>query len=354
MRLLDRYLARNFLLGMLPSLLLLGGLFSFLALVQELEDVGKGGYTTASAIAVIALTLPRKLIDILPVVALLGALTGLGAMANHRETVAARTAGLSPARMALPVGLAALLVIVLAFCLQTFAIPGWERSARQLRAQVTQTAMESRSNEFWTRTGSNLLRVGDVALGRVPTDIEIYQMDPNDRLVGLIRAAHADLVNEREWLLHDVSQTVLEGTAATTTREPQMLWQSFLSARQLSTLVQPANTMAVNELLSYIERLRSNRLNTHQYRFAFWQMLSLPIGILAMAMLGVPFVMGSLRAVSVSQRVAFGGGLGMLFYLLEQVIGQFAVLNEFNPIIAAMGPDLLLLALATISLARSR
>ncbi|MGD9584080.1 MAG: LPS export ABC transporter permease LptG [Lysobacterales bacterium] len=354
MHLLDRYLARNFLLGMLPSLLLLGGLFSFLALVQELEDVGKGGYTTASAIAVIAFTLPRKLIDILPVIALLGALTGLGAMANHRETVAARAAGLSPARMALPVSLAAVLVIVVAFCVQTFSIPGWERDARQLRAQVTQTAMESRGNEFWTRTGSNLLRVGDVALGRVPTDIEIYQMDPNDRLVGLIRAAHADLVNEREWLLHDVSQTLLEGTAATTTREPQMLWQSFLSAQQLGTLVQPANTMAVNELLSYIERLRSNRLNTHQYRFAFWQMLSLPVGILAMAMLGVPFVMGSLRAVSVSQRVAFGGGLGMLFYLLEQVIGQFAVLYEFNPILAAMGPDLVLLALASISLARSR
>lgn len=354
MHLFDRYLARNFLLGMLPSLLLLGGLFSFLALVQELEDVGKGGYTTASALAVIGLTLPRKLIDILPVITLLGALSGLGAMANHRETVVARAAGMSPARMALPVGLAALLVVLAALLLQNFVIPSWERHARQLRAQVTQTEMESRGNEFWTRTGSNLLRVGDVALGRVPTDIEIYQMDANDRLIGLIRAAHADLVNEREWLLHDVSQTVLEGAAATTTREDSMLWPSFLSAQQIGALVQPADSMALQELLSYIERLRNNRLNTHQYRFAFWQMLSLPIGILAMAMLGVPFVMGSLRSVSVSQRVAFGGGLGMLFYLLEQVIGQFAVLNEFNPIVAAMGPDLLLLVLASISLARSR
>ena len=354
MRLLDRYLARNFLLGMLPALLLLGGLFSFLALVQELEDVGKGGYTSTSALMVICFTLPRKLIDVLPVVALLGGLTGLGAMANHRETVAARAAGLSPARMALPVALAAILIIAITFVLQTFAIPDWERQARQLRAQVTQTAMESRGNEFWTRTGNNLLRVGDVALGRIPTDIEIYQMDSNDRLVGLIRAAHADLVNEREWLLHDVSQITLEGSAATTTRESEMLWPSFLSARQLGTLVQPADTMAMNELLSYIERLRSNRLNTHQYRFAFWQMLSLPIGILAMAVLGVPFVMGSLRSVSVSQRVAFGGGLGMLFYLLEQVIGQVSVIYEFDPIAAAMGPDLLLFALGMISLARSR
>ena len=80
MRRLDRYIARNFVFGLLPTLLLLTGLFSFLALVQELEDVGKGSYSTLSALAVIALTLPRKLIDILPVVALLGALTGLGGM----------------------------------------------------------------------------------------------------------------------------------------------------------------------------------------------------------------------------------------------------------------------------------
>ncbi|PKM02874.1 MAG: LPS export ABC transporter permease LptG, partial [Gammaproteobacteria bacterium HGW-Gammaproteobacteria-6] len=108
MRLIDRYVARGFLLGVLPVFLLLAGLFSFLALSQQLEDVGQGGFTTGSALKVVILTLPRQLLDILPVIALLGCLTGLGAMANYRELTAARAAGLSPSRLARPVAGAAL------------------------------------------------------------------------------------------------------------------------------------------------------------------------------------------------------------------------------------------------------
>src|SRR3546814_7811257 len=71
----------------------------------------------------------------LPVVALLGCLTGLGAMANHRELTAARAAGLSPSRLARPVAGAAGLLIVIAFLAQTYGIPYWERMALRLRAE---------------------------------------------------------------------------------------------------------------------------------------------------------------------------------------------------------------------------
>ena len=354
MRRLDRYIARNFVFGLLPTLLLLTGLFSFLALVQELEDVGKGSYSTLSALAVIALTLPRKLIDILPVVALLGALTGLGGMANHREIVACRASGMSPARMAAPVALMAVLVIVLTLLVQTFGIPGWERQALRLRNQITQTHVDGSITDFWTRTGGRLLRVGDVVMGRVPTDIEIYQLDEHDRLLRLIRAEHADILNQDEWMLHGVTETVLSGQSATTTSKPSLRWQSFLSQVQLGALIQPANTLSPQTLLSYIHRLQTNHLNSHAYRFAFWQMLSLLIGILAMALLGVPFVMGSLRSVSINQRVALGGAIGMAFYLSEQVTGNLAVLYELDPITAAMAPDLTMLAVAIIALARAR
>src|SRR3546814_18197607 len=83
----------------LPVVPLLVGFLSFLALSQQLEDVGQRGFTTGSALTVVVLTLPRQLLDILPVVALLGCLTGLGAMANHRELTAARAAEIGRAHV---------------------------------------------------------------------------------------------------------------------------------------------------------------------------------------------------------------------------------------------------------------
>src|SRR3546814_4094263 len=135
-------------------------------LCQQLEDVGQGGFTTGSALKVVVLTLPRQLLDILPVVALLGCLTGLGAMANHRELTAARAAGLSPSRLARPVAGAAGLLIVIAFLAQTYGIPYWARMALRLRAEVTHTDLDGSGTELCTRTGRRLLRVGDVVMGR--------------------------------------------------------------------------------------------------------------------------------------------------------------------------------------------
>lgn len=353
MRLIDRYVARGFLLGVLPVFLLLAGLFSFLALSQQLEDVGQGGFTTGSALKVVLLTLPRQLLDILPVVALLGCLTGLGAMANHRELTAARAAGLSPSRLARPVAVAALALIVIAFAAQTWGIPHWERSALRLRAEVTQTNVEGSSSEFWTRTGGRLLRVGEVVMGRIPTDLEIYELDERDRLIGLIRAERADIINREEWLLYNVTESEITPESATTSVEDRRIWRSFLSEPQLENLIQPASTLSPGDLLHYIISLENNRLNSHPFRLAFWQMVSIPVGIIAMALLGLPFVMGSLRSVSVGQRIALGGGIGMAFYLSEQIIGHLSMLYELNPFVAAMAPELVLLALALRGLHRA-
>jgi hypothetical protein len=68
--LLDRYIARAYWVGILPVVLLLGGLFSFLGLAEQLEDVGKGDFTTGAAIRVVLLMMPRQIVGILPVVAL--------------------------------------------------------------------------------------------------------------------------------------------------------------------------------------------------------------------------------------------------------------------------------------------
>ena len=95
MNVLDRYIMRNFLLGMFPVMLLLLVLFSFMALAEELEDVGQGLFTQFDAFMVVLYTAPRRIVDMLPVTTRVGGLMGLGVMASHQELLAARVAGMS-------------------------------------------------------------------------------------------------------------------------------------------------------------------------------------------------------------------------------------------------------------------
>ena len=65
------YIMTQFVIGIIPALLLLLALFSFMSLAEELEDVGKGGFTLADALMVVFLTTPKRIVELLPVSTLL-------------------------------------------------------------------------------------------------------------------------------------------------------------------------------------------------------------------------------------------------------------------------------------------
>jgi lipopolysaccharide export system permease protein len=58
MRLLDRYIARRVFRGYALIMVILASGFSLIALVHELDSVGKGTYTTSDAALYDLLTLP--------------------------------------------------------------------------------------------------------------------------------------------------------------------------------------------------------------------------------------------------------------------------------------------------------
>ncbi len=144
MSIIDRYIARNFLSGSSIVLMILLSLFGFLTLAEALEDVGKGMFTTFDALAIVGYALPRLMLDLLPVTALLGVLIGLGAMANNQELTVLRAAGFSVARIAWPVVEVVLVVIALVLTLQFFVVPELELSAARVRAKTsTETTIVS-------------------------------------------------------------------------------------------------------------------------------------------------------------------------------------------------------------------
>ena len=341
--------------GTVLVMFLLLALFSFLALAEELEDVGQASYRTADAFAVVALTLPKRLVELLPVTLLLGGLVGLGGLANNLELLALRAAGFSPRRIAWPALQVGLLLGVAVIALQSFGIPVWESRASELRSKaLTTTTAEGGDESLWTRTGDSVVHVQQVLYGRSPQGIKIYELDEAGNLIGLLEAASADLIDQTQWMLRDVQRSDLTANAPTAQNLDTLQWRSQLSPEQIARLLTPIEALAPGDLVRYISYLEDNRLDTHQYRLVLWQQAGLPIAILAMCMMGVPFVLGSTRAISAGQRVAIGGAIGIVFYLIEQVTGQMASLFQLSPAPAALIPDCVLLIVAVVMLSRLR
>jgi len=345
---IDRYIMQRFLLGIIPALLLLLTLFSFMALAEELEDVGQGSFTLPDALMVVFLTTPKRIVELLPVTALLGGLLGLGAMANHRELIAIRTIGISKQRIAQTVAVLAGLLGIFITVLQFTIVPGFEREAATLRGQALQNteARTGDSKAFWTRNEKHFIRVNGVQSDRTLTDIEIYSTDEQGRLTRMIQAGNAFYAGQENWLLTDVLESNFQDVQVVETTRENMHWNGLLSAEQASVLILPLEALAPNDLVNTIKNLRRNQLDTHQYEVVLWQQISLLPGLLAMALMSLPFLLGSVRAVSASQRAMIGGLVGIGFYLLQQLSGHLAGILGLNPSVVILTPPFILLAIA--------
>jgi lipopolysaccharide export system permease protein len=358
---IDRYISVSFLAGCLPVLFLLLTLFSFLGLSKELEEVGEGAYELIDALLVVAYTLPALAVDLLPVTALLGGLLGLGALANNLELTSMRAAAISPARIALPIFIVALVLISLVMFLQTLVIPRVEYNATQLRAK---TLMEVGSldweneagagldREFWTRNKGQFIRIGMVEPDRSLAEVEIYQFDQQGNLKSMLQTPRAQLLQDNTWLLHKVRETQLGEATSQTLFSETLLWETLLSEEQAHTLITPASSLAPMDLWRSIRRLEDNNMNSERHRVIFWRQMSAPLGLLGMALLTIPFLMGSVRSVPVGQRIAMGGLIGISFYLLQQISGHLAGILHWNIALTVMAPALLIVCVAAYLLKR--
>jgi len=347
-RRIDRYIMQQFLAGILPVLLLLTILFSFMSLAEELENVGTGTFTLPDAFMVVLLTTPKRIVELLPVTALLGGLIGLGAMANNRELIAIRSVGISKQRIAQTVAALAGLLCVFITLLQFAIVPGFEREAATLRGQALQNT-ESRSRysqAFWTRNDQQFIHVDNVNPDRSLSGVEIYSTDELGRLTRLTQASGAFYTGEENWLLINVLESQFQDDQVIETTHDRMQWSSLLSTRQASILILPLEALAPDDLIDTIKNLKSNQLDTHQYEVVLWQQVSLLPSLLAMSLLSLPLLLGSVRSVSAGQRAMTGGLIGIGFYLLQQLSGHLAGILGLNPLLVILTPPLVLLAIA--------
>ena len=352
---IDRYLMRSMIRGGVPILGLLLGLFAFLTLAEELEDVGHGNFEVIDALNVMVFSLPKIALELLPVTSLIGVLVGLGTLANQQELIVLRAAGWSNYRMAGPVLVLSLAIIGGALATQQWLIPWLEQQIASLHANALEDGeLQGSDADFWTRSENQIVRIGGVQFGLMPTDVEIFERDRAGHVTRVLQAHRADILNSSTWQLWDVLQTEIDDFGTRVHRQDELRWRSVLTPDQMATIITTAAALAPTDLFQYVAHLEENKLDSHRYRLVLWQQLSLPLGILGMALLGVPFVLGSTRSMATGTRISIGILIGILFYLGERTLGQVALLYNLPPVPLALGPDVLILGLALVSLKRAR
>jgi lipopolysaccharide export system permease protein len=341
MKTLDRYIGTTLGRGFLLVALILAVLFSLVETVAQLNDVGKGAYQVQDAFAYVGLTLPKRILDLVPICALLGSVTAMGHLADHNELLAMRAAGLSVPRVCWSVlGNGALLMLIVGV-LAEFVVPPMEQNARQLRSRaVSPPGILLTERGFWARNEQNLIRVRSTLEGGVPADLDIYERDERGRLRAVVHARRADIVDQNRWRLEEVEQRLIGDDGIITTRRlPTLMWHaSLLSLKQIRILGLPPDSLSPSDLYLHVRAMQKRGENADHYALAFWRKLAIPLTTGAMVLLSLPFVFAPPRGTTVGKRIVLGAAVGIAFFLISQVVGHLGLLLDLHPAFSTMAP----------------
>lgn len=354
MRILDIYLARRFINYFFLIIFILIVLFSLFELLSQLDDVGTGNYRLVDAFAFVALTLPKRLLDLMPISTLLGGILALGQLADRGELVAMEASGVSNMRICGVVLATGIVLMLVSGILAEVVIPGMEQLARKTRAQaMSPTNIAITREGFWARKGNSYIHVNMMLNEGEAANIDIFDFDDRGHMQTFSHAQNAKLQGNRQWVLKDITQKIIVGNEVTTKKVETLTLDSFLAAYQVSILELPPYSLSTPNLIHYINALKQSGQNSDQYSVAFWRKLSIPLTTVAMVLLALSFVFGSTRNVGSGYRITIGALTGIILYFIDQMIIQWGLLLNLSPFITAMLPVLLISSIAIIRLRRA-
>lgn len=340
MRIIERYIARTLVGHITMVLLVLLALYFFSTLMGEMDKTGGGRYSAMEAVIYSLMLLPRQAYELFPLVALVGTIMGIGSLANSNELTVLRAAGVSIRRLALAVMKTGLVLILLVVVMGETVAPRLEKMAHaeRLSALARSVSMNTESG-FWARDGNDFIHIRRLLPGGEADGITRYRFD--GQLLSEIASARQGRYRQNSWQVAPVTRTQFAAGRVAVQQLAQEQWSSSLTPEVVNVAAMPPENLALWELVEFIDYLHENGLAAQHYETAMWVRVFTPLATGGMILLALPFVFGSLRAVTIGQRVMLGSVIGIVFYLVNGMFSRLGLIYDIAPVVSAGTPTLL-------------
>jgi len=354
---LTGYIVMTVLRGTALVAVVLVAVASAIEFVIQLDDVGLASYGVGEALAYVALRIPQKLFDVLPAATLIGALLGLGNLAVHRELVVMRTSGVSHFRLLGAVGAAGALLIVVMLLLGESLAPKLGDYARRARADaLLENGDAATSQSYWLRQEDGLLvNVRRAAAGELFGDqIVVFDVDGDAVLRGVAQGELVATVDTAGSQLLDFAETRFMADGTAVTRQDRAVRDYGISEDLFGSPDQRVELLPLVDLKRLISRYQASGLDATRFQTEYWSRIADGVSVLIMALLALPFVLGSLRSADAGARMIIGLVIGLGYYVLGEVSANTGQVFSLDPVVAAWAPSGALLLLMLLTVGRLR
>ena len=372
MNTLEKYFAHEITRSIAFVLLAFTALIAFFDIVNEVKNVGIGGYTLVNALYYVLLGIPGNMYEYMPLAALIGTIFVIAQFAQRSEFTIMRVSGFSTGQaifMLFKIGSA---FVIITFLFGEIIAPYTFGLAERYKISVMPSAhKQDFQSGLWTKDlirsngltgdiiGSRFLNVNTVEPSGKLIGIKYYDLDNQFRLVKQVAAESAEYQGGSIWSLKKVEEIYfplsMNETETTPVRVIEMDSVDLISEITPTILLASSadndtDRMSAYDLALYSKHLTDNKQSAEKFEIAFWKKVIYPFAVLVMMALALPFAYLHFRSGGISLKIFTGIMIGIGFYLLNNVFAHIGLLHTWAPFVTAVLPSLLFLSAAMAAL----
>jgi lipopolysaccharide export system permease protein len=356
MMILQRYIGVSVIKGWLLAMVVLGSIFGLINFTQELDRIS-AGYNTLEVARYTLLVLPNQLVNLAPVIALLGSIVALSSLDRYNELTIISCTGFSPAQLLGALAIPTLVLMAGLWVCMEYVTPQMQQSAEQQRQRLRDGSTGwLPDGGVWSTNGKRYIHLAKMSEDNVPGGISLFEFDDTKRLIRATRADTAVVSKDRTWAFQNVREKVLVNGELQTHAHTELKIANLWSPDELPTLTLQGDSMNLSVLYRYSQYRATNGQPIEKYLNAFWQRLLMPLTVLAMVLLATSIsasiTAGRDRSFGLS--IGIGAVLGILFYLGAQIIFSLGQLLQWSIPLVALLPTIIILTCALLLLRRMR
>lgn len=339
---LDRYIGKTIFTTIMMTLFMLVSLSGIIKFVDQLKKAGQGEYSALGAGLYTILSVPKDIQIFFPMAALLGALLGLGMLAQRSELVVMQASGFTRLQIALSVMKTAIPLVLLTMAMGEWVAPQGEQMARNYRAQqMYGGSLLTTQQGLWAKDGQNFVYIERVKGDNELAGISIYGFNKERRLQSVRYAASAQYDAEHKiWRLSQVDESNLtDPKQITGSQTVSGEWKTNLTPDKLGVVALDPDALSISGLHNYVKYLKSSGQDPSRYQLNMWSKIFAPLSVAVMMLMALSFIFGPLRSVPMGVRVVTGISFGFVFYVLDQIFGPLSLVYSIPPILGALLPS---------------
>lgn len=351
---LHRYIAKTVILATLVVLLVVAGLSYFINLLGELRDIGVGDYGLMQAAMHSLLELPYHVYMFFPMLMLLGGLLGLSILGSNHELIVMRASGVPIRHIMYSVLSAAIFLTLGGMFVGEVIAPHMHYLANTHKSTETSGGQAvATASGLWIHENNSFVHIDRVMPHQHLEGVTRYQFDNQHRMTASYFVKTMDFQNGH-WQLHDGVKTSLDIDHVNSQKLKDTTWDLAINPNLLNMGLIAPEEMPLNQIVIFTRHLVKNGLQASEFQFSFWKRVLLPLTVLVMLFLAIPFVFTAPRALNIGRQMALGILTGFVFYILSSLLGQVSVIYQLSPFLAALFPILLFAVFGVVLMRRVR